>query len=214
MADSEQKEQFEQLLHAINHDLRSPLANIRSATSILLQDLSDPLTDDQRAFIEIIDRATIRLLDQSNRLMLFSQIAFTQADLNPTQLSELLAGAKRELKNSYDIDTVNLIVDGDPQLNCHAFTLAATLALLAAGDTKHKPDTPAETSPTIHIQTRRDQLCFTIESLMPAEATGESLVELASEIVQRHGGMLGISQFNSQKQFTFCLPLLTPNNNE
>lgn len=214
MPEAEQKDQFEQLLHAINHDLRSPLANIRSATAILLQDLSDPLTDDQRAFIEIVDRATIRLLDQSNRLMLFNQIAFTQTELKPIQLSELLASAKKELKNSYDIDTVNLIVDGDPQLNCHAFTLAATLALLAAGDTKHKPDTPSETSPTIHSQTRPDQLCFTIESLMPAEETGESLVELASEIVQRHGGTLGISQFNSQKQFTFCLPLLTPNNNE
>jgi hypothetical protein len=134
--------------------------------------------------------------------------------MKPTQLSDLIASAKRELKSSYDIDTVNLRVDGDPQLNCQTFTLAATLALLAAGDTKHKPNTPSETLPTIHIQTQPDQLCFTIVSVMSAERLAQSLVELTSEIVQRHGGRLSVSQFNAQKQFKFCLPTLAPKNDE
>lgn len=207
MPDSSRKKQFEQLLHAINHDLRSPLANIRSATSILLQNFSDPLTDDQRAFIEIIDRAAICLLDQSNRLMLLNQIAFTQIKLKPTRLSELIANAKRELKNSYDIDTVKLIIDGDPELSCDSFTMAATLALLVAGDTKHKPDPLSGIPPTIHTKTQPDQLCFTIDSLMSADRLAQSLVELASAIVERHGGQLDVSQIDGQKQFAFCLPI-------
>lgn len=206
MSDSQQNHQLEQLLHAINHDLRTPLGNIRSATSILLQDISDPLTDDQRNFIEIINHATTRLLDQSNRLMLFSQIAFTTIKLQPTQLSELLANAKRTLKNSYEIDPVILLSDGDPLLNCNAYILSATLALLAAGDTKYQSATPPNQPPAIHTQTLPDKLCFTIHSLMPARESAPSLIELADEIVQLHGSELEVSEFNAQKQFAFCLP--------
>jgi signal transduction histidine kinase len=205
MANQENNNRFEELLQAINHDLRTPLANIRSATAILLQDLSDPLTDDQRAFVEIIDQATTRLLDQSNRLMLFNHIAFAQTSLKPIQLSELLAYVKKEIKNSYDIDTIELPTDGDPQLNCHAHTLAATLALLAAGDTKHQPDTPSVKTPTIHCQTVGDQLCFTIQ---PAQESSASLIDLSSEIVQQQGGRLEVVELDGRKQFSFCLPLL------
>lgn len=209
MANHDKKKQLEELLQAINHDLRSPLANIRSATAILLQDLSDPLTNDQRTFVEIIDRATIRLLDQSGRLMLFNHIAFTQVRLKPTQLSELLANTKKELKSNYDIDTLELVTDGDPLLNCHTHTLAATLALLAAGDTKYQPDVPPEKPPTIHIQTQGDRLCFIIHSLMPAQETSASLLALTSKIVQQHGGGLEVAEANGRNQFSFCLPLLS-----
>ncbi len=208
MLDQEKNEFFEQLLHAINHDLRTPLANIRSATGILLQDLSDPLTDDQQAFVKIIDQATTRLLDQSNRLMLFNHIAFAPANLTPTQLSELLANTREKIKNSYDIDDLELLTDSDPLLNCHTYTLAATLALLAAGDTKHKSDTLSEKPPSIHSHISGDQLCFTIHSLMPAQESSASLTDLASEIVRLHGGQLDIAEANGRKQFLFCLPFL------
>lgn len=208
MFNQEQSKHFEQLLHAINHDLRSPLANIRSATAILLQDLSDPLTDDQRTFVKIIERATISLLDQSNRLMLFNHIAFSRTNLKPTQLSELLANAKKEIKNSYAIDTLELVTDGDPLLNCHTHSLAATLALLAAGDTKHQSDNPSEEPPTILCQTFGDRLCFTILSLTPAQESSASLIDLTSEIVQQQGGRLEVVELDGRKQFSFCLPLL------
>lgn len=207
MANQEKNDHFEALLQAINHDLRTPLANIRSAAAILLQDLSDPLTDDQRAFVEIIDQATIRLLDQSNRLMLFNHVAFTQTKMKPIQLSELLANVKKELQNSYDIDTVELNTDDDPLLDCHTHTLAATLALLTAGDTKHWPDPSAKQPPAIHSQTVGGRLCFTIHSLMPTQESSTSLIDLTGEIVQLHGGRLDIVESNGRKQFSFCLPL-------
>ena len=207
MSDPEQNRQLEQLIHAINHDLRTPLGNIRSATSILLQDLSDRLTDDQRVFVEIIERATVRLLDQSNRLILFSQIAFSDFQSEPTQLSELLANTKRTLKNSYNIDQVTLHTDGDPLLNCNEYVLSATLAMLTTGDTKHQPEQEPENPPAIHTHTKPDKLCFTIHSLMPAHEFAQSLLELTGKIVQLHGSKLEVSEFNQQKQFRFCLPL-------
>ncbi|MBK7896070.1 MAG: hypothetical protein IPJ90_14580 [Anaerolineaceae bacterium] len=88
------------MLHVINHDLRTPLSNIRSATAILLQDLGTPLSADQRTFIDIIERSTLRLLDQSNRLLLFGQIAFGQEVPEQIAVSELLANARQTLKTA------------------------------------------------------------------------------------------------------------------
>lgn len=210
MANQEKNKQFEALLHAINHDLRTPLANIRSATTILLQDFSDPLTEGQRAFIEIIEQATTRLLDQSNRLMLFNHIAYAQTNLKPCQLSELLANVKKDIKNNYEINTLELVTESDPLLNCHTHTLSATLALLVVGDTKHQPDSPPEEPPSIHCQTQKDKLCFTILSLMTTQESSVSFIDLTSEIIRLHGGQLEIADLNGRKQFSFCLPFLAP----
>ncbi len=207
MTDEEKMRQLEQLLHTINHDLRTPLSNIRSATAILLQNLTDPLTADQRGFIEIIERSTVRLLDQTNRLMLFGQIAFLAGPLEAIHLSEILGNVKRQLKNAYDIDSVTILTDGDPLLLANVHTLSLTLALLAVGDIKHQAETTTEDLPAIHIHTLPKEVCFTIHSQMADHELSTSFVELTREIVQQHDGALAISDVGGQKQFAFCLPL-------
>ncbi len=207
MTESTRNQQLEQLLHAINHDLRAPLSNIRSATAILLQNLSDPITDDQRIFIEIIERSTVRLLDQSYRLMLLNQIAFAPFQPKPIELIELLGHTKRILTNSYGIDVITIENDSNPILPCDEYTLSATLALLMAGDSKHQPEQRPEEPPAIDIHTKQNELCFTISSLMPAHEIANSFLELTKEIIQQHGGKLEVAEVNEQKQFTFCLPI-------
>ncbi|MCP4420222.1 MAG: hypothetical protein GY805_26755 [Chloroflexi bacterium] len=207
MADHNHKQQLEDLLHTINHDLRTPLSNIRSAVSILLQDTSDPLTDDQQTFINIIEHSTICLLDQSNRLLLFNQIAFATFQLVPTSLSEILANTQRILTNSYGIGSVTLMTDGNPMLNCEEYTLATTLALLTAGDTKYRSELQPSQTPAITTQTYSNKLCFTIHSLVPINESSQNLIELSSNIVQKHGGKLEIFESHEQRQVKFCLPL-------
>jgi signal transduction histidine kinase len=202
-----QANQYEELLHAINHDLRTPIGNIRSSTAILLQNLSDPLTEDQRIFIEIIERSTVRLLDQSHRLMLLNQIAFAPFQPKSTQLTELLAQAKHILENSYNISSMTLKNDGDPLLNCDEYTLSATLAMLAAGDIKHQEEQHLPELPTIIIHRKQARLCFTIHSLMPAHEFSHGFIELCNEIIQMHGGELEVSEFKKHKQFKFSLPV-------
>lgn len=210
MTDEEKKRQLEQLLHAINHDLRTPLSNIRSATAILLQNLTDPLTDDQRGFVEIIERSTVRLLDQTTRLVLFGQIAFLAGPLEAVYLSEILGNVKRHLKNIYDIDTVTILTDGDPLLLANVHTLSITLALLAVGDIKHQPETTADDLPAIHVHTLPEEVCFTIHSQMADHEMSISFVELTQEIVQQHDGILVFGEVDGQKQFSFCLPHIPP----
>lgn len=210
MAKPNKNAQLEELLHAINHDLRTPLGNIRSATAILLQDLSTPLSADQRMFIEIIERSTLRLLDQSNRLLLFGQIAFSQTEQKPILLTDLLADAKNTLRNSYEIEDVNFISDTNPLLLCHNHTLAALLALLAAGDSKQQTNSQPASTPTIQATTEGGQVRFTVHSQMQAHEFAYSFMELANEIVQRHGGNLASSDENGRKQFTFAIPVAPP----
>ncbi|WP_420631468.1 histidine kinase dimerization/phospho-acceptor domain-containing protein [Candidatus Leptofilum sp.] len=209
MAESDQNVQLEQLLHAINHDLRTPLGNIRSAATILLQDLSDPLTKDQRVFLEIINRSVVRILDQSNRLSLFWEVAFRQSELEAVQLSELLANTKKTLRNSYEIEEVIFSTNSDPIVYCHPHVLAALLALLAAGDTKQQPETIAPPPPTIQVIAKPDQVRFSISSQMPAHIFAQTLTNLASEIVQLHDGTLASTVENGRKQFTFTIPHTT-----
>lgn len=209
MTESDKNAHLENLLHAINHDLRTPLGNIRSATTILLQDLSTPLSEDQRIFIEIIDRSFLRLLDQSNRLLLFGQIAFGQAKLEHILLSDLLGDAKNTLKSSYEIDEVIFNVTGNPLVPCYSYALSSLLALLAAGDSKHQSETPATTPPIIQATTETNRVQFCVTSQMLMHEFTFSFTELANEIIQLHGGTLTNSDDNGRKQFSFAIPLPT-----
>jgi light-regulated signal transduction histidine kinase (bacteriophytochrome) len=208
MAEPDKNAKLENLLHAINHDLRTPLGNIRSATTILLQDLSTPLSEDQRIFIEIIDRSILRLLDQSNRLILFGQIAFGQAKLEHILLSDLLGNAKNTLKTSYEIDEVIFNNTGNPLIPCYSFALSSLLALLAAGDSKQQSETLAAMPPTIQATTEANLVRFCVTSQMLTHEFAFGFTELANEIVQLHGSTLTNSDENGRKQFTFAIPLM------
>lgn len=207
MGNLSKNQQMEQLLHAINHDLRTPLSNIRSAIAILLQDIGDPLTEEQRNFIEIIDHSTLRLLDQSNRLVVLNDIAFGQAEFASTLLSDLLARAKKMLKNSYEIEETTFITDSDPFLICHSHTLSATVAMLAAGDTKHRQPSVSNESPTIQTKAAMDSVQFVIHSLMRTDEFSHSFIGLTGEIIRLHSSKLEIVDKDGRKQFSFSIPL-------
>ncbi|WP_420642998.1 histidine kinase dimerization/phospho-acceptor domain-containing protein [Candidatus Leptofilum sp.] len=206
MADSNRNAELEQLLHAINHDLRTPLSNIRSVTTILLQDLNDSLSDEQRVFLDIIDRSVIRILDQSNRLSLFGQIAFGQSEIKSIQLSELLANTQKTLRSSYEIEGTQFITNSDPLVRCYPHTLAALLALLAAGDTKQQATPSDLPAPTIQVTADKNRIQFRITSQMPAHEFALGFTELASQIVNLHGGTLNNSAKDGRKQFSFTIP--------
>lgn len=208
MADTENNAKLEQLLHAINHDLRTPLGNIRSATTILLQDLGDSLTDEQHVFLDIINSSVIRILDQSNRLGMFGEIAFEQSKKQQVQLSEILANAKKTLRNNYDIVEITFISNVDPLVNCYPQSFAALIALLASGDYKYLTETDLTNapSPIVEVQIQENQIIFSIMSQMPASNNTPSFANLALEIVKMQGGMLEMGAKNGRFHSTLSLP--------
>jgi len=207
MAESNRNAKLEDLLHAINHDLRTPLSNIRSVASILKNDPNHPLTEEQSVFIDIIERSTRRILDQSNRLTLFNQIAFDQTEPVQVQLSELLANAKQMLHNNYQIEEITFNIEDDPLIDCHEHVLAALIALLAAGDTKQDAEAMEQITPSIQVTANGNHILFLILSRMPGQdLLAHSYQELSNEIVRLHNGSLTYSDENGRIQFILSLP--------
>jgi signal transduction histidine kinase len=68
----------------ISHDLRTPLTSIMGYLELTLGD--GDLTDDQRGYLEIVDRNAERLLRLVNDLLFVARLEAGQLDLNPNDL--------------------------------------------------------------------------------------------------------------------------------
>jgi signal transduction histidine kinase len=68
----------------ISHDLRTPLTSIMGYLELTLAD--GDLTDDQRGYLEIVDRNADRLLRLVNDLLFVARLEAGQLDLNPSEL--------------------------------------------------------------------------------------------------------------------------------
>ena len=76
----------------ISHDLRTPLTSIMGYLELTLDDT--PLSDEQRGYLEVVERNSQRLLHLVNDLLFVARLEAGQLDLNPAQLD--LAGIVRQ----------------------------------------------------------------------------------------------------------------------
>jgi signal transduction histidine kinase len=68
----------------ISHDLRTPLTSIMGYLELTLDDT--PLTDEQRGYLEVVERNSQRLLHLVNDLLFVARLEAGQLDFNPAQL--------------------------------------------------------------------------------------------------------------------------------
>jgi signal transduction histidine kinase len=68
----------------ISHDLRTPLTSIMGYLELTLDDGN--LTDDQRGYLEVVDRNAERLLRLVNDLLFVARLEAGQLDLHPSEL--------------------------------------------------------------------------------------------------------------------------------
>ncbi|GAT70016.1 signal transduction histidine kinase [Planomonospora sphaerica] len=85
----EMKNQF---LRTINHELRTPLASIRSSMQLMCEGEVD--ARDQQRFLEVIDRNSVRLEHLLNELLLVTSLHAGSAAFNPARVD--LAALARE----------------------------------------------------------------------------------------------------------------------
>jgi signal transduction histidine kinase len=76
----------------ISHDLRTPLTSIMGYLELTLDDT--PLSDEQRGYLEVVERNSQRLLHLVNDLLFVARLEAGQLDLNPAPLD--LAGIVRQ----------------------------------------------------------------------------------------------------------------------
>jgi signal transduction histidine kinase len=64
----------DELLALVSHELRTPLTAIRGYLELVLEDTSEPLSDEQREYLDVVDRNSIRLLRLVNDLLLLASV--------------------------------------------------------------------------------------------------------------------------------------------
>ena len=94
--------QKDELISVVSHDLRTPLTSIIGYGEILLDTSGDPLTEEQRGFLDVVMRNANRLLALVNDLLFISQTESgkAQLELESADLSEIAADAVRSLEPS------------------------------------------------------------------------------------------------------------------
>lgn len=103
----------DELAAAMAHDLRSPLAAVKGAIDLLAGGMAGQLTDEQRRYVEVADRAARHIIELVNNLLDSSLLDAGLARLEPTvvhladvveELGPTVAFLAREKGISYEVD--------------------------------------------------------------------------------------------------------------
>ena len=114
----------DEFLATVSHELRTPLTSIRGYVELLLEDDNHRLSDEQRRFLEVVERNSQRLLRQVNDLLVVAQIeAGTLAiAAAPVDLARVVreavsrhsaSAAEHDLELTVEADTPTAAVTGD-----------------------------------------------------------------------------------------------------
>jgi signal transduction histidine kinase len=219
---SEQLAALGKLLAGVAHEIRNPLAGIRSTVQ-LWQRLRDP--DRVAGSMDAVVQATERLNEILTRLLHFARTE--HAERSPTQINELVVETTKLVEAQAHAQGVRIQCDLDPRLPVipaspsslrQVFLNLATNALQAMPDggvlrcrTRHDRAgrtveiVVSDTGPGVSRQDR-EHLFEPFFTTRP-EGTGLGLA-LCREIVHQHGGTMSLAS-QDQPGAAFCMTLST-----
>jgi len=202
-------------LRHMSHELKTPLANIREGTDLLLDGAVGPLDDNQREVATILRDNTVRLQHLIENLLSYSawQSSASKMDLSHFRLESLvgtvvdaqrLALAARSVTLDLQVADVHLIADR-PKLKLVLDNLLSNaLKFTPRGGTIHLHAYPAGRSTIIDLadtgpgipREERDKVFQAFYSGQtpqggPIKGTGIGL-SVVREFVQAHGGTIEI----------------------
>ncbi len=114
----------DEFLATVSHELRTPLTSIRGYLDLLLDDEEQQLSEEQRRFLEVVERNSQRLLRQVNDLLVVAQIGAgaLAIDARPVDLAQVVAeavsrhgatAAERSLDLAGEVHPVTGTISGD-----------------------------------------------------------------------------------------------------
>jgi signal transduction histidine kinase len=198
-----------ELVSALLHELRTPLAAARSMAEMLPPSLGDPLLDEAL-------RAVARNLDRigavTGEIATVSGIENGTIDLVMTafDLPELLAQVARRLNTSVVVTGTDGGVDGDRERLAEAFDRLIAAVQVVSGNAPS----------AVHASREPDQ--WRVALPLPPDGTADQLftatgsrsnataLMLARAVVGRHGGTVGIESDGGVPALTVRLPVALP----
>ena len=218
------------LMGAVSHDLRTPLATMKVASSILL-DPPNPLSDaDAHELHALIDLETDRLTRLVTSLLDMTRIDSGELEVRraPISVRDLVSDAVRPLQTALGDHHVEAAVpDGLPDVDVDRVLIGQVLANLLDNANRH---TPASSVITLAGELRGDRVAVTVSDQgagVPAgerEAVFDRFVRfdtggraglgltIARTFVEAHGEHMWVEDApGGGARFVFTLPLASSN---
>jgi len=203
---SELLEELDMVLACILHDSRAPNNMIIGSTTLLLDTNSDPLTDEQREIVEIINRAALRLLEHWDHLAIYKRVRFSETlHFQEYPVTEIIHASLATLQRSHRIENINFsIPDGLPPIECDIDLLSWAIADMIGNPSSQ----PSENiiMPTIVVESE-STVTFQIQTPYTSRSLNSNTpIDVAQLIIERHGSELEIIALDERLLYRFMLP--------
>lgn len=109
-------DELEHYVHAVSHDLRTPLVSLLGFSRLLVQDYGDILTDTGRHFLERIEQASRTMEALINDLLELSRIGSTPGQFDWVDPLPVLKQLANELKPRLETADIDLTLPASPPL--------------------------------------------------------------------------------------------------
>jgi signal transduction histidine kinase/CHASE3 domain sensor protein len=133
----------DELVATVSHELRTPLTSIIGYLELVRSEEAEPLGDEQRHFLDIVDRNARRLLDVVGDLLFVAQVEAGRLhlDLAPVDLAVLVAEAAETARPLAESKGIELETEAEPGLVAAGdrVRLAQLLANLVSNAIKFTP---------------------------------------------------------------------------
>jgi signal transduction histidine kinase len=227
----EMKDQF---VSTVSHELRTPLTSMVGYLEILIGGEVGELTDDQRRFLEIIDRNSRRLNDLIEDILVTSRLDTGRLSLEPkdVDLGQLVSERVESIQSAADARNVEVrlvIADGLPQLLADPMRLGQVVDNLLSNAVKF---TPAGGTVGVVLGPRDDKVRLEVSDTgvgIPADEVGRLFnrffrastastiqgtglgLSIAKGIAEAHGGTIDVeSEVGVGTTFVLELPVRSP----
>jgi signal transduction histidine kinase len=134
-----------QFVSVAAHELRRPLSPIIGYLELLLEEDAGPLGDDQREYLEIVQRGARRLVDVTNNLLDVTRIEAERVELvlQPRDLPALVEAVAAEWEPQLKAKAQRLTLRAPPGLSlvwCDETRAAQIISNLLSNASKYTPD--------------------------------------------------------------------------
>ncbi|TMK72007.1 MAG: HAMP domain-containing histidine kinase [Actinobacteria bacterium] len=199
----------------ISHDLRTPLTSIMGYLELTLDDT--PLTDEQRGYLEVVERNSQRLLHLVNDLLFVARLEAGQLDFNSAELdlTAIVRQAVEEALPRAQAKGLTLTCDADdlPKVTADKGRVFQLLDNLVSNAVKFTPEggsvtvRAARENGNAHIEIAdtgigiaRDELDRLFERFFRASTARDEQIPgtglglyIARAIVEAHGGAIDVT---------------------
>lgn len=221
--------ELEHYVHAVSHDLRSPLVSLLGFTRLLRQEYEERLDDTASHFLDRIEQAGHRMENLINDLLELSRIGESAVRRGPVDPTAVLRQLHAELKPRLEAQNVDLVLpESPPSVLCDRTRLYQVFANLVGNALDHMGECERarvlveaqEQEGELHVSVRdngqgidpkdHERVFEIFQSLTPRSdgrrGTGIGLA-IVKKIVETYGGRIWLdSEPGAGAAFHFTLP--------